>query len=206
MVYARCTSSPFSMMLVASSTSPSPSAKPTIAQSIASAGMCPWAVTYLSSGTISTMRFSSFSRRAHNEALAAAPMLADQCLAYGDGIEREQEGPYCPAAHRRCPKQAHIDKPHGSGVEGARNGRCRRDQQMEPAGQLMELALLRGPKALLLVDHDEPEVLETNVLHRERMRSDHDPKAAVRKRLPHAPCLGRPHESGQVADFYPGVG
>ena len=51
MVLARGTSSPASMMLVASSTSPSPPAKRTIASSISAAGSLPWTAITPRSGT-----------------------------------------------------------------------------------------------------------------------------------------------------------
>ena len=66
--------------------------------------------------------------------------------------------------------------------------------------QLLEALLVGHAEALLLVDHDEPQVPEADVLAEQPVRADDDVHAARREAGQRLVLLGAGHEAGQRAD------
>src|SRR5215218_9537641 len=77
---------------------------------------------------------------------------------------------------------------------------------MNARGERLELCLLSGAEALLLVDHDQPKLLKSDSLGGKRIGANDNAKAALRERLPHGPGLGGLHEARQMTDLDPGCG
>ena len=70
-----------------------------------------------------------------------------------------------------------VARPHQRELQGARNGRGRHRQRVHTDAQLAELLLGRHAELLLLVDDQEPEVLEMHVLAQQPVRADEDVNA-----------------------------
>ena len=166
------------MMLVASSTSPSPSAKRTIASSMSSAGIFPCATMTSSSGTSSDRRFvigSMSSTRGHTTKLwpprRRSRTSASRTVVESNGVRKVRIG-------RRCAGGVAMTLRSWSPTRAAWSvrgiGVAVSVRTCSSSREAAQLGFLGRPEALLLVDDHETEILEAHSLRRDRMGADHD--------------------------------
>ena len=92
------------------------------------------------------------------------------------GLDRQ------PIERRRLDRR-HVFHADERQVKRARNRRGRKRQHVDQLEELLELLLVQNAEALLLVDHDEAEILEDDVAGNEAMRADDDVDAAFAQEL-----------------------
>ncbi len=144
--------------------------------------------------------FEGRDPRHDDEALAIARFLAQQGRAEGRDVVGRHQGSDRSTAGRGRRHDAEVLQPDKRRLQGARNGRCRQGQDVDPLAEVAQPRLLGRAEPLLLVDDHEPEIRERDALGRDRMGADHDAKAAVGEAGPDAIGLGRWGQAGQVAD------
>ena len=83
-----------------------------------------------------------------------------------------------------------ISLAHHGHVHGARDGRGGQGQDVDLGAQLLEALLVHHAEALLLVDHDEAEVLEAHVVGQQAVGADHDVELALGGLLEDLELLG----------------
>ncbi len=164
MVFAFGISSPDSMIVVQTSTSAAPSANAIITLSRAPSGIWPWPTTNRrvrqEAAELLGLGLDGLDPVVDVEHLAATVQLAQDGVAdepgrrLGDpGLDRQavlgrrlDDGQVADAGHRK--------------VERPRDGRRREGQDVDLTTELLEPLLGGHPEPLLLVHHDEPEILE----------------------------------------------
>ena len=99
-------------------------------------------------------------------------------------------------------QQTHVAGAGHALVERARNRRGRERQHIHQLPHMLEILLVRHAEALLLVDHQQPEVLEHHTRLQQRMRADHDIHGAGSQRLERALTFGRGAEAAQHFDAH----
>ena len=104
--------------------------------------------------------------------LPAAGKLAPDGVGDDAPVMLEDVGLHRLAVDGRDLDGGHVANARERHVERAGNGRCRERQRVDLAGKLLELFLVRHAEALLLVDDEEPQVLEVQALLQQRMRAD----------------------------------
>ena len=112
--------------------------------------------------------------RADIEGLAAAVFLAQQRLAHHQRIERRHESAHRQAVDRRRGDDRQIAHAGQRQLQSARDRRRGQRQHMHFRAQRLELLLVRDAEMLLLVDHQQAEVLELDGLAEQRMGADDD--------------------------------
>ena len=117
--------------------------------------------------------------RADIEGLAAAILLAQQGLADRDGVERRDEGAHRQSVDRRRGDQAHVTHAGQGELQRARDRRRGERQDMHIGPQFLQALLVADAEMLLLVDDQQPEILELDALGQQRMRAHHDVDRAV---------------------------
>ncbi len=85
-------------------------------------------------------------------------------------------------------------------VKRARNRRGGEGEHVHQPEELLELLLVHHAEALLLVDHDQAEILENDILGNQAVRADDDIHAAVVQLPQHLALLGRRAEAAQHFD------
>ena len=138
--------------------------------------------------------------RAHVERLAAAIALAQQRLAHDQRVERRDEGAHREPVDRGRGDDREIAHAGHGELEGARDRRRGQRQHVHLGAQLLEPLLVADAEMLLLVDHDEAEVLERDGLAEHGMGADDDVDAAFGEALLHLALLGGADHARQLAD------
>ena len=87
------------------------------------------------------------------------------------------------AIERRRFDRGHVFHAHERKIKRARNRRGGEREHIHQFEQLLELLLVQHAEALLLVDHDQAEVLENDVAGNEPMGADDDVDAAFAQEL-----------------------
>ena len=85
-------------------------------------------------------------------------------------------------------------------IERARDGRRGKREHIHEFEELLELFLVQDAETLLLVDHDEPEVLENDVAGNEPMGADDDVDAAFAQKLQDFALFGVRPETAEHFD------
>ena len=98
------------------------------------------------------------------------------------GLDRQ------PLLRRRLHRR-HIPQRAERHVKRARDRSRRKGQHVHLAAHLLQVLLVRHAEPLLLIDYDEPEVLEANVLLEQPVRPDDDIDRSRRQLLGHLPLL-----------------
>jgi len=75
---------------------------------------------------------------------------------------------------RRCLDDAHVTHAHERQVERAWDGRGREREHVDLGLELLQALLVGHAETLLLIDHDEAEILEVDVLAEQTMGADDD--------------------------------
>ena len=119
--------------------------------------------------------------RADIEGLAAAIFLAQQRFAHHERIERRHEGAHRQPVDRRRGDDRKVAHAGERQLQGARDRRRGQRQHVHLGAQRLELLLVRDAEMLLLVDHQQAEVLELDALAEQRMGADDDVDGAVRE-------------------------
>ena len=92
---------------------------------------------------------------------------------------------------------AHAGHAH---VQRARNRRRRQRQHIDVTAQLLDALLVRHAEALLLVHHQQPQILERHILGQQPVRADYHIHRAVQQALQHLVLLGGGAEAAQHLD------
>ena len=178
-------SSPFSMIVVATRTSYWRATKSTITFSSSSSPIWPWPTTILASGTRRCTqaghRVDRLDAVVHEVDLAAALELvphrvADHLLVEGDDVGLDRQ-----AVARRRLDHRHVADADQRHVERARNRRRAHRQHVDLAAHLLDALLVGDAEALLLVDDQQPEIVEDHVLRQQAVRPDDDVQLAFRQ-------------------------
>ena len=141
-----------------------------------------------------------FDARAHIERLPAAVALAQQRLAHDQRVERRDEGPDRQPVDRRRRDDREVAHARHGELQGARDRRRRQRQHVHLGAQLLQALLVADAEMLLLVDHDEAEVLERDGLAEHGVGADDDVDAALGEALLHLALLGGAHHARELAD------
>ena len=155
---------PLSMMVVHTSTSKRPSQKSTTTCSSEPSSICPWAMAMRASGTSSRSRAAAIvdglHAVVHPEHLALAQQLAADRLDRDALVVLADEGEDRLAVGRRGLQQRQVADADEAHLERARDRRGRQRQHVDVGLQLLHRLLGLHAEALLLVDDQQPEVLE----------------------------------------------
>ena len=89
-------------------------------------------------------------------------------------VERRDLRPHRQAVPRRGVNDGHVARAHERHVQRPRYGRRRHGQDVHRLPELLDRLLVNDTELLLLVDHEEPQVLELNVLLNEPVRAYDD--------------------------------
>ena len=134
------------------------------------------------------------------ERLAAAIALAQQRLAHDQRIERRDEGAHGEPVDRRRRDDREIAHARHRQLQRARDRRRRQRQHMHLGAQLLQPLLVADAEMLLLVDHDEAEVLELDGLAEHGVGADDDVDAAFGEPLLGLALLGGRDHAREPAD------
>ena len=120
--------------------------------------------------------------------------VADDALVVtaDDRLDRE-------AIERRRLDRRHVFHADERQIKRARDRRGGKREHVDELEELLEFLLVQHAEALLLVDHDQAEILENDVAGNEPVRADDDIDAAVAQLL-RAPCAAPP-ASGSGSAF-----
>ena len=136
-----------------------------------------------------------------DEALPTAMVLAQQCLAHHHLVPFHDVGAHGQPIDRRRLDGAEFAQTRHRHLQGARDRRGRQRQHVHVGAQRLQLLLVGDAEALLLVHHDEPQILELRGLGEDRVRADDDVHRPVRQLLAgFLRFLGR-HEAREAADL-----
>ena len=192
------------MMVVQSSTSKSPRTKASILSSSSRSGIWPCATTTRTSGTMLREQLGDAADRAHavvdEEDLPAAPHLAQDRLADQALVEAAHLRAHRDAVGRRRLDHRQVAQPAKAiwSVRGI--GVAVSVSTSTVSLQLLDALLVRDAEAVLLVDHEQAEVLEDDVLLEQRVRADHEVDPAAREAVAHGARLLRRREARERLD------
>ena len=171
-------SRPFSMIVVASSTSYLCATKSTITRSSSSSPICPWPTAIARLGheprdeiADRVDRLDAVVDEVH---LAAALHLGADRARDHRRVELDDVGLDREAIARRRLDDRHVADAGERHVQRARNRRRRHRQHVDPLAQLLDALLVRDAEPLLLVDDEQPEIAELHVLRQQPVRADDD--------------------------------
>ena len=137
----------------------------------------------------------------HVEGLPLPQQLAPQRLAHRRGIVLPDIGENGAAVRRRRVDHGEVADAGQRHLQGARDRAGREGQHVDALGHALHGLLVRHSEALLLVDHQEPELLELHVLGQEAVGADDDVDAPVGQALHDGTLLGRREEPAE--QFHP---
>ena len=140
--------------------------------------------------------------RHHEEALPAPVFLAQQRLADRYRVERGDTGPHGQTVDRRRGNDAQLPYAGQRLLQRARNGRRGQGQDMGVAAQLFQPLLVAHTEALLLVHHQQTQIIERNMLGQQRMRADHDIARPALDLLPRLRRFSGGHQPGQLTHLH----
>ena len=138
--------------------------------------------------------------------LPAAVELAEDRLLYDVVIVMADEGLYREAPCGRCRDDGEVPEPGEGEVEGPRNRRRGKRQDVDVGAHRLDLLLLPHAEAVLLVHDEEPQILELNLAGEELVRPDDDVDGAGLKLLNDFLRLLRGFEAGEHLDGGAGLG
>ena len=145
--------------------------------------------------------------RNHEEALPAAILLAQQRLANGDAVEFRHIGADRQPVDRRRRDDRQITHTRKRQLQRARDRRRGQRQDVNVRAQLLQPLLVGDAEMLLLIDDQQPDILELDLLGQHRMGADDDIDAAIRQSRPRRRgILGadearqRPHDDRRAAE------
>ena len=136
----------------------------------------------------------------HEEHLSLAQQLATDRLGDGALVELADIGQDRLALGRRRVEQRQVADAGEAHLERSRD-RCRGEREHVDVGlQLLDRLLVGDAEALLLVDHEQPEVLEPHVARQQSMGADHHVDRSVGQAVDDALGLARREEARQHLD------
>ena len=199
------------MIVVHTSTSKRPSTKSTITFSSSPSGIWPWPTAMRVPGGREARTFSAhcadvLDAVVDEEHLPAARQLLADGVAQDLRVEAAHEGAdRQPIGGRRRDDRDLAQAAHRH-LQRARDGRRGQRQHVDLRAQLLEPLLVRDAEALLLVDHDQAEVLEAHVLRQHAVRADDDVDLAVGERGDGLLLLGLAAKARQPRDAHRELG
>ena len=140
--------------------------------------------------------------RADIKTLAAAITLAQQRLAHRQFVERRDERAHGEAIDGRRRDDREFAHAGQRELHGARNRRRRKRQHVHLGAQILQAFLVRHAEVLLLVDHNEAEVLELDQLAENGVRADDDVDRAILEALPRRLEIGVGHHARHMRDIH----
>ena len=126
----------------------------------------------------------------HEERLALAEELTAQRLGDGALVELADVGEDRLAVRRRRLDHREVADAGERHLERARDGARREGEHVDAGREPLHRLFVGDAEALLLVDDEEPEVLERDVLGEQPVRADHDVDGAVRDAVDDRARLG----------------
>ena len=139
-------------------------------------------------------------RRRDEEHLAAAADLALDRVADRRVVDPRHEGTHCAAVGRRCRDQRQVAQVGHRQVQRARDRRRGQRQHVDLGPRPLDPLLVGDPEALLLVDHQQTEVLPPHVGRQQPVGADHDVELALGEPADRLELLGAALEPRQLAD------
>ena len=110
----------------------------------------------------------------HEEDLALAQQLAADGLGDGPLVVLADVGEDRLAVGGRRVEQGEVADAGEAHLEGARDGRGGEGEHVDVGAELLDRLLVRHTEALLLVDHQQAQVLELQVARQQPVGADHD--------------------------------
>ena len=138
----------------------------------------------------------------HEVDLAAAPQLAQRRLAHRRRVPLDEEGLDGQTRGGRRSDERQVAQPAERHVERARDGGGGEGEHVHVGAQRLQALLVAHPEAMLLVDDEEPEVLEARVGVQQAMRGDDDVHLALLEPLEDHLRFLRTAEARQPLDAY----
>ena len=136
------------------------------------------------------------------ERLASAVALAQQRLAHNNRIKGRHEGAHREPVDRRRRDDREVAHAGERKLQGARDRRRAERQHMHLGAQGLDLLLVGDAEVLLLVHHQQAEVLERDGLAEQRVGADHDVDRAVGEALLHQFQLGVRDQARGLRDLH----
>ncbi len=121
--------------------------------------------------------------RHDDEALPAAMMLAQQCLAHHHVVPFHHIGAHREPVDRRGLDRGQLAQARHRHLQRARDRRGGQGEHVDIGAQRLELFLVHHAKALLLIDDNQPELLESDRFRQDRMGADDHVHCAIGKRF-----------------------
>ena len=196
-------------MVVQTSTSNRFSQKSSTTCSSLCSPIFPCATAMRASGTSSRMRAAAFSivdtllctkKTWPSRSQLAPDRRGQRLLVVGPDV-----GEHRVALLRRGLQGRHLADAGDRHLERARDRRGRHREHVDRGAQRLELLLVLDAEALLLVDDDQPEVLEPHLLAQDAVGADHHVDRAVGQPVEHRLGLAvaleprqRPHDDGEA--------
>ena len=139
------------------------------------------------------------------EHLPAAAELALDGLADDVVVVAGDVGAHRQAVDRRRLDHAQIADAHQRHLQRARDGRGGQRHDVDQRAQVLDLLLVAHAEAVLLVDHQQAEVLELDVGLQQPVRADDDVDLAGPQPAQHLALLRRRSESATASRRAPGT-
>ena len=136
----------------------------------------------------------------HVEHLALAQQLAADGLGHRPVVLLAHVGEDRLALGRRGVQQREVADAGQAHLERAGDGRGAERQHVDAGAELLDLLLVGDAEALLLVDHEQAEVLELHVSRQQPVGADHHVDLARLDALRHLPRLPGSEEARQHLD------
>ena len=134
------------------------------------------------------------------EHLTVAVDLAKDDLTEARLLEHRHLGVHRGAPLRRLHEARDVACPEKGEVQRARDRGRGQGEDVHHTAQLLEALLVRHPEALLLVDDDQPQILEADVLREESVRPDQNVELPVARALEDVELLLARPEAAETVD------
>ena len=143
----------------------------------------------------------------HVEDLPLAQQLSAERLGDGRLVGLAHVGEDGPSVGRRRVHHRKVADAGEGHLQGARDGAGREGEHVHPLGHALDRLFVGDPEPLLLVDHQQAEVLEAHVGGEQAVGAHHHVHRAVGQAVDHLLGLGGREEPAQQLDPYgePGV-
>ena len=132
-----------------------------------------------------------------DERLTLACELTLQCLLNSSLIPRNHLRHNCATIRRRRCQGRDIAQSEHRHVQRSRDRRRAECQDIRCDSKLKQALFVFNSEALLFIDHDEPEILESHILRKNAVRADEDVDIALRSRFENDALLSICLESTQ---------
>ena len=140
------------------------------------------------------------------EDLALPQQLPSDGLGGGRLLELAHVGEDRPPGRRRGVDHRQVADAGEGHLEGAGDGAGRQGQHVHPVGHGLDRLLVADPEALLLVDHQEAQLLEGDVLAEQPVGAHHHVDRTVGQPGQHRLGLGVGEEAAEQLHLAPGTG